>query len=80
MGMFFVIVKYKKYTAMAKYGKLIASATTKEKLEKLINEYYYSNNWVITDNNMIYNTLKDRFSIGTIVVLKKGRYQFREIQ
>lgn len=65
---------------MAKYGKIIASASTKERLEKLINDYYYSNNLVITDNNMIYNTLQDRFLIRAGVVLKKGRYQFREIQ
>ena len=65
---------------MAKYGKIIASASTKERLEKLINDYYYSNNWVITDNNEVYNTLTTRFMIGKVVVNKKGRYQFREIK
>jgi hypothetical protein len=34
----------------------IATSTTKENLLKLINEYYYSTNYIITDNNEVVNT------------------------
>lgn len=37
-------------------SNLIASAVTKEDLEKMINEYYFSTNYIITENNDVYNT------------------------
>lgn len=39
-------------------SNLIASAGTKEDLEKMINEYYFSTNYIITENNDVYNTKK----------------------
>ena len=44
-------------------NNLIASAGTKEELEKMINEYYFSKNYVITDQNEVYNTVKEK-SVG----------------
>ena len=40
-------------------SNLIASAITKEELEKMINEYYFSNNYIITEDNKIYNMKKE---------------------
>ena len=40
-------------------SNLIASAGTKEDLEKMINEYYFSTNYIITENNDVYNTKKE---------------------
>lgn len=34
----------------------IAQSSTKEGLIKLINEYYYTNNCIITDENKVVNT------------------------
>lgn len=52
---------------------LIASAPSIERLEALINRYYYSKNWVVKDNKA-YNTILDE-SRGT-VELKRKRYRF----
>ena len=57
----------------------ICSAATKADLEKLINNYFSSKNYVITDDNRVYNTKTEKhFSSETyIVVERKNRYQFR---
>lgn len=63
---------------MKKYS-LVCSAVTKEDLEKMINQYFYSKNYVITDDNMVYNTLKDEVLDSYAVVNKKGRWRFELI-
>lgn len=53
----------------------IASAPTKERLTKLINEFYYSKNYVITISNEVYNTKLDKV-VGMVKDTKKGRFEF----
>ena len=57
-------------------SNLIASAGTKEDLEKIINEYYFSTNYIITENNDVYNTKKE-YTLDTVKVeVKKNRWRF----
>ena len=60
----------------------ICSAATKSDLEKQINRYFYSENYIITDDNRVYNTKMGKYypSESAIVVEKKGRWQFRGIE
>ena len=60
----------------------ICSASTKADLEKLINNYFLSENYVITDDNKVYNTKTGKYwsSETAIVVEKKGKWQFRRIE
>ena len=41
--------------------KLIATSSDKENLKKLINRYFYSNDYTITDDNRLYNTKSDGY-------------------
>ena len=65
---------------MAKKGMLICSAPTKDNLEKLINEFYCSENYVITEDNKVYNTKLDRFIDNGIIEFKRNRYYYRIIK
>ena len=65
---------------MAKKGMLICSAPTKENLVKLINEFYFSENYVITEDNKVYNTKLDKFIDGGIIEFKRNRYYYRIIK
>lgn len=56
-------------------GNLICSAGNKEDLQRLINKYYYSENYIITDDRKAYNTKTGRYSDNKIVV-KRGRWRF----
>ena len=60
----------------------ICSAPTKADLEKQINAYFLSENYVITNDNMVYNTKTEKYwnPNSAIVVEKKGRWQFRRIE
>jgi hypothetical protein len=60
----------------------ICSAPTKADLEKQINNYFLSENYVITDDNRVYNTKTEKYwsSDSVIVVERKGRWQFRRIE
>ena len=60
-------------------SNLIASATTKEELEKMINEYYFSNNYIITEDNKIYNMKKDIYLERVQVTFKRNRWRFERI-
>lgn len=57
-------------------SNLIASTGTKEDLEKMINEYYFSTNYIITDNNEVYNIKKERVLDGVKVEFKRNRWNF----
>lgn len=63
---------------MAK-GRLIASAGSKEDLEKLINKYYYSENYIITENNEVYNKKLNKTFTDIRVILKKERWRLESI-
>jgi hypothetical protein len=65
---------------MAK-GGVIASSTTKEGIEKLIGDYYYSKNISLKklDDKDEYEVSNSKGKInGVKVIVKKGRYQFVE--
>ena len=64
---------------VGRMNNLIASAGTKEELEKMINEYYLSKNYVITDQNEVYNTVKEKVLDGVKVENKKNRWRFVKI-
>lgn len=57
-------------------SNLIASAGTKEDLEKMINEYYFSTNYIITENNDVYNTKKECTLDSVKVENKRNRWRF----
>ena len=65
---------------MAKKGMLICSAPTKDNLIKLINEFYCSENYVIAEDNKVYNTKLDRFIDNGIIEFKRNRYYYRIIK
>ena len=56
-------------------SNLIASAGTKEDLEKIINEYYFSTNYIITENNDVYNTKNECTLDNVNVEVKKNRWR-----
>lgn len=60
--------------------KSICSATSKEDLEKMINEYYYSENYVITEDCRVYNRKTEKYLDNFIVQEKKLRWSFRRIE
>ena len=55
--------------------KLLASAPTKEGLEKLINEYFYSTNYIIKDDRP-YSTKSGFAPERFKVTYNRGRYRF----
>ena len=65
---------------MGKRVILICSAPTKDNLIKLINEFYCSKNYVITEDNKVYNTKLDRFIDNGIIEFKRNRYYYRIIK
>ena len=56
-------------------SKCVFSAGNKEDLTAMINEYYYSKNYIITEDNRIYNTAKEKFLDGMKVVFKRNRWR-----
>ena len=57
----------------------ICSTATKADLEKMINEYFYSENYVTTDDNRVYNNKLNKHLDGYIIQEKKSRWSFRKI-
>ena len=55
------------------------STGSKDDLEKMINEYFYSENYVITDDNRVYNSKLDKYLDDYIIQKKKSRWSFRKI-
>lgn len=61
-------------------NKLIATAPSKEELQKLINEFYCSTNWVIQEDNTLFNTKLNGSTDSTIVRLFRGRWRFEMVK
>lgn len=60
--------------------KLLASAGSKEGLEKMINEFWFTDNrFIITDDNKIHDTKKDEFVDSCKVVRKQNRWRFEMV-
>ena len=55
---------------------LVCSTGSKEDLEKMINQYFYSTNYIITESNEVYNKLKEKTLDNFIVTVKRGRWRF----
>ena len=55
--------------------KCIFSAGSKEDLTAMINEYFYSKNYIITEDNRIYNTAKEKYMDALKVVFKRNRWR-----
>ena len=61
--------------------ELLASAPSREKLEELINRFFYSKNYIITDDNTVTNELRTadqlaRFNQVYSVKNQKNRWHF----
>jgi len=57
-------------------NKLLATSSTKEGIEKLINQYFYSTSYTIQDDKI---TGKKGILSGYSVELKKNKFRFMEI-
>lgn len=56
---------------------LLATAPTKEQLEKCINEYFYSgNDLIITEAKEVYSQKKNKALDSYRVTVKRGRWRF----
>jgi hypothetical protein len=59
---------------------LLASAPTKEALEKAINEYFYAgNDLIITDAKEVYSQRKNKALDSYRVTVRRGRWRFEII-
>lgn len=61
-------------------NKCVMSAGSKEDLTAMINEYYYSKNYIITDDGKIFNTAKEKTLDGLLVVQKRDRWRVERVQ
>lgn len=59
--------------------KTVMSAGSKEDLTIMINQYYYSTNYIITDDNRIYNKVKNSYLDGMTVEFKRNRWSVKRI-
>lgn len=60
-------------------GNLLASAGSKENLQEIINKYYYSTNYIITEDNKIYNTKLDKVLDSVKVTFSRKRWRFEMV-
>ena len=60
-------------------ANLIASTGTKEKLQKIVNQFYCSENWVINEENKLFNTKTGKFATGVQVMSVKNRWRFEMV-
>lgn len=61
-------------------SKCIFSAGSKEDLAAMINEYFYSKNYIITEDNRIYNTVKENYMDTLKVVFKRNRWRVERVE
>ena len=61
-------------------SKCVFSASSKEDLTAMINEYYYSKNYIITEDNRIYNTAKENYMDTLKVVFKRNRWRAERVE
>ena len=59
--------------------RLIGTSSTKEGLEKIINEYLFSTNWTIKENLDLYNKKTEKTSSNYRIVQKKNRWRFESV-
>lgn len=61
-------------------SKCVFSAVSKEDLTAMINEYFYSKNYIITEDNRIYNTAKENYMDTLKVVFKRNRWRVERVE
>lgn len=61
-------------------SKCVFSAGSKEDLAAMINEYFYSKNYIITEDNRIYNTVKENYMDTLKVVFKRNRWRIERTE
>jgi len=59
---------------MTKYS-VICSSSTKEGLEKLINEFFYSTSWYLDEDNQLRNKDPSRPIPPLLIRIRRGRFQ-----
>lgn len=59
--------------------RLIGTSSTKEGLEKIINEYLFSTNWIIKENLELYNKKTEKTLSNYRIVQKKNRWRFESV-
>lgn len=57
--------------------KTILSAGTKQDLQNMINNYFYSKNYVITDDLKVYNPATNK-TLSFIIDNKRGRWSMKK--
>ncbi len=55
---------------------LLAREENKKRLEKLINQFYYSSNYFVNDKMQVENSVTGKKLDGVVVVQKGKRWQF----
>lgn len=60
--------------------KCVLSTNNKEDLEKMINQYFYSESYIITEDNRVYNRKTEKYLDDFIIQEKKSRWSFRRIE
>ena len=60
--------------------KCVLATNSKEDLQKMINEYFYSENYIITEDNRVYNRKTEKYLDDFIIQEKKSRWSFRRIE
>lgn len=60
-------------------SNLIGSAGSREDLEQMINEKFYTTNIIITDDMRVYNKKLDRYLDGYRIVQKRNRWRWELI-
>jgi len=58
---------------------LIGSASTKEELQSLINGWYFSENYIITDDYKVFNTKLNKYMDDVQVLYKRKRWRFERV-
>ena len=60
--------------------KCILATNNKEDLQKMLNQYFYSENYIITEDNRVYNRMTEKYLDDFIIQEKKSRWSFRRIE
>jgi len=59
-------------------GKLIGSADSRERLQEITNEYFYSKSYIITGDNRVYNIKLEKYLNGYAVKQVNNRWRLEK--
>ena len=60
-------------------SNILATAASKEELEKKINKYYFSSNYFINDSNEVENRAKNKVLDTVKIVIDGHRWKFERV-